>query len=162
MKSKLVKCLSILLSVTVTFGLSGCSMLKDRIPPVSEVQNVFYRDKEILQLLKDYFIATGYADLYVYDDCKTALAGLEKIIIDDQAVVTAFQQLRKKGYEIFDKNENTIKFETWSGIRDVSAGIAYSVDGTPISIEYMTECEQLSEPGWYYYVTDYNKARLKD
>ena len=39
-------------------------------------------------------------------------------------------------------------------------GIAYSINKTdkPV-IEFLTELEQLSENGWYYYKADYNEWR---
>ena len=162
MSEKLLKYLCRFLVVTMLFLTTGCLQFEDKPPSSRDVQKIFERDRETLLFLKDYFISTGYSDLYIYSSCETALAGLEKIVVDDNRAVESFKQLRRKGYEIFDKNDNTIVFEIWSGIRDVSAGIAYSVDGEPISIEYMTEYTPLSENDWYYYVTDYNKARIKD
>lgn len=143
-------------------GTCGCAVLERNPPFVSEVQAIFERDKESLLLVTDYFINAGYTDLYINDDCETALADLDKIHINDAATISAFKQLRSKGYEFFSKKGNTISFGIWSRFRDVGCGIAYSIDGAEISVEYMAESAPLSEDGWYYYVDDFNEWRAQN
>lgn len=86
---------------------------------------------------------------------------LEEIKIRDESVIAAIKRLREKGYTGINKYENTIEFRLWEGIRDLSCGIAYLIEGDEIAIQYVTETEPLPEDGWFYYVTDYEEARIR-
>lgn len=50
----------------------------------------------------------------------------------------------------------------WNRLSDVACGIAYSIDGKEIDIEYLTESVPLSEENWYYYVADFNEWRVRN
>lgn len=157
---KLLALLALMVAILNSF--SGCMLDLLNIPPsLSKVESYFERDKEELYLITNYLIKFGTSDLYTYEDCKTALMDLEKVEISDEKVVAALRRLREKGYTAIDKNGNTIEFRLWEGIRDLSCGIAYLIEGDEIAIQYVTEIEPLPEDEWYYYVTDYEEARSR-
>ena len=157
-KLKMGTCL--ILVVLFLCSVCGCEALGNDVPTALEIQEIFDRDREPLLLIKDYLINTGYSELYIYDDCKTVRIGIDqKIQIDDDAVISALQQLRNSGYKSIAKDGNTIAFWVWSRLSDVGCGIAYSIDGKEISVEYLTESAPLSEGGWYYFVDDFNEWR---
>lgn len=153
---------SFALLIVLLFSLSGCRFVDRRWntpPSYSKVELSFERDKAELYLITDYMIESGVTDLYVYEDCSTALADLEEIEIDDETVVATLKRLKEKGYTEINKFGNTIQFQLWSGIRDISCGIAYLAEDGEIAIQYVTETEPLPENGWFYYVVNYNEWR---
>lgn len=159
---KLKMLICFVLAALILCGLCGCKVFDNEIPTVSEIQDIFDRDKVALLLIKDYLINSGYSEFYIYDDCKTARIGLnQKIQLEDEAIISALQQLRNSGYKSIDKDGNTIAFWVWSKFNDTGCGIAYSIDGKQISIEYLTESVPLSEDGWYYFVDDFNEWRSR-
>ena len=85
----------------------------------------------------------------------------KEIEISDESVIAALKHLRENGYTGINKYRNTIEFRVWEGIRDVSCGIAYLIEDDKIEIQYVTETEPLPEDGWFYYVTDYEEARIR-
>lgn len=148
------------LSAILLAGTCGCSAFRNEVPTVPEIQEIFDRDRDLLLLIKDYFINADYAELYIDEDCETARAGLnDSVHIDDVTVVSALQHLKERGYRFFSKRGNTICFGIWARFRDVGCGIAFSMDGEAISVQYLTEAVPLSEDGWYYYVDDFNEWR---
>ena len=150
------------LTVAILNSFSGCMLDLMNIPPsLSKVESYFERDKEDLYLITDYLIKCGANDLYIHEDSRTALMDLEEIKIRDESVIAAIKRLREKGYTGINKYENTIEFRLWEGIRDLSCGIAYLIEGDEIAIQYVTETEPLPEDGWFYYVTDYEEARIR-
>ena len=86
---------SFALLIVLLFSLSGCRFV-DRLwntpPTYSKVEPFFEQDKAELYLITDYMIESGVTDLYVYEDCSTALADLEEIEIDDETVVATLKR----------------------------------------------------------------------
>ena len=159
---KIVKLLAFFVFITLLFScISGCSLLRNDPPTISEIQEVFDRDKEYLLLITDYLINADYSKIFILEDCETANADLEVILIDDATAVSAFKQLKNRGYTSFSKSGNTIRFGIWTKFNDTGCGIAYSIDGKEISVQYMTESAPLLEDGWYYYVSDFNEWRSR-
>lgn len=149
------------LTITILLSFSGCHVLDllNAPLPLSKVEMYFERDKEDLYLITDYFVESGATNLYIHEDCRTALMDLEEIEIRDESVIAALKRLREKGYTGINKYENTIEFRLWEGIQDVSCGIAYLVEEGEIAIQYVTETEPLPKDGWFYYIVDYNEWR---
>ena len=156
------RALCVFLCLLLALSTCGCSGLGSEVPTVAEIQEIFVRDRELLLLIKDYFISTDDVELYIDEDCETARAGLNgSVHIDDATVVSALQQLKARGYRFFSKDGNTICFGIWARLQDVGCGIAFSMDGEAISVQYLTEAVPLSEDGWYYYVDDFNEWRTR-
>ena len=108
-------------------------------------------------------MASEYTDFFVVDyineNWEIALADLEYVAICNDAVLRALHRLKEQGYENIVKNGNTIEFELWSGIRDISCGIAFVAEGTGADIQFLTEIKHLEQKEWYYYITDYEQWR---
>lgn len=137
-----------------------CSCAATKPPTVTEIQEIFDRDRENILIVTDYFVSSGYSNLIVWDnDCKNMFADRKDVAIEDEAVVTALKALAKNGYQTFSKDGNTVSFCVWSRLADVGCGMAYSIDGEAICVEYLTESAPLSENGWFYYVDDFNEWR---
>ena len=153
-----------LLSIIILPSFSACRVLDGLLnspPSLSKVEMYFERDREDLYLIIDYVIKSGATDLFIYEDCKTALMDSKEIEISDESVIAALKHLRENGYTGINKYRNTIEFRVWEGIRDVSCGIAYLIEDDKIEIQYVTETAPLPEDGWFYYVTDYEEARIR-
>lgn len=152
----------------VLAGFSGCAVFNvsdfgDIPPEFSEIEACFLRDKEDILIIADYMICSGYEDLYINEKGETAWADFADIAIEDKFVSCAVKRLESNDYAYINKVDNTIKFCLWVGLRDVSCGVAYSINGIDEpQLQYMVELKPLSEPGWYYYVTNYNQWRAEN
>lgn len=161
MMKKYVRILCACLVVLLLFCVCGCSATEP--PTVSEIQGIFDRDRENILLVTDYFVSSGYSNLMVRDDdCKNMFADMKDVAIEDEAVVTALKALAKNGYQTFSKSGNTIEFCVWSRLSDVGCGMAYSIDGEAIQVDYLTESAPLAEDGWFYFVDDFNEWRAQN
>ncbi len=132
-------------------------------PSLQYVRRCFERDKEDLLLIQEYLITSEYTDFFVVDyineNWEIALADLEHVEICNDAVLRALQRLKERGYENINKTGNTIEFELWSGIRDISCGIAFVAEGNAADIAFLTEIKHLEQKEWHYYITDYEQWR---
>lgn len=150
---------SFLLAVILCIPLSGCG---NNIPPKREaVESHFWDNWSEIQTVVDYMVDSGYEDFYIMDASGEATADLEKITITDESVLDAISALISDGnYYSISKSGNTIHFVQWWGIKDINCGVAYSINHTdPPEVQFCTTLDPLIEPGWYYYVADYNKWR---
>jgi hypothetical protein len=127
------------------------------------VRRCFERDQDEILLIQEYLITSEYTDFFVVDyineNWEIALADLEYVAICNDAVLRALQHLKEQGYENINKTGNTIEFELWSGIRDISCGIAFVAEGNSADIQFLTEIKHLEQKEWYYYITDYEQWR---
>ncbi len=146
------------------FLLSGCLSLKKTLdtPPSKEnVETTFQTDAEYLKIVCEYCVNSGYNHFFIKDTGFSALADLETVQIEDQNVCAAIRCLREKGYKAFTKIDNTFSAPLWYGkIGDIECGVAYAIpDATQPEVQFMTQCQPLSEDGWFYYVADYHLWR---
>ena len=161
MVKKYVRILCACLVALLLFCACGCSATEP--PTVSEIQGIFDRDRENILLVRDYFAASDYSGIMVWDeDCENMFADSQDVTIEDEAVVAALKALAKNGYITFSKSGNTIEFCVWSRLADVGCGMAYSMDGKAIQVDYLTESVPLAEDGWFYFVDDFNEWRSQN
>ena len=166
MKTYRLPLLAFLLTLVVLFNC--CTLNKQ--PEPNQVYQQFLKHKELIQMITNYMVDTGYTNIYLsagketmnVDADGTMSQGLVEMKISDDAVCAAIQLLFKsKAYIDIDKHDNTIIFLQWMGVQDIGCGIAYSINHIDYpSGEFFTELVPLSEPGWYYFVYDYNQWRV--
>ena len=80
--------------------------------------------------------------------------------IEGEAVIKTMNRLvRKRGYRVIGRNDNTIFFRKWDFF-EKERGIAFSINGEdPPQIEFLVKLEALSEQSWFYYEADYEEFR---
>lgn len=155
-----VTCL-VLLAVMAVLGFSECNRQINTPPDIKEAEQRFRENQKQIQIVVDYMIESEYEDIYIDDDDGSMLVDLEDIPIADKQVISAIKHLLgKKQYRTISKNGNTIAFFQWTGLQDITCGIAYAINSEEqLYIEFATHIEPMTEPGWYYYVEDYNQWR---
>ena len=136
--------------------------IADTPPEVETVESVFYENIDNINTIVRFMEASGYTDIYINETDGTMQADLEELEIEDEAVNAAISQLiGTETYRLISKHGETIRFLQWSAfIKDIGCGITYTIDDaiTP-DIQYVTQLQPLKEPGWYYYVADYELYR---
>lgn len=85
---------------------------------------------------------------------------IKKYKIDDKNVIAAVTRLKNEGYVSVGGSAEESQFVLWTGISDLSCGIAYLAKGDELDIQFVDIVLPLSEEGWYYYTTDYEKFRI--
>ena len=132
-------------------------------PPINEIkmEKIFNNDKRYLNIVVEYF--QNYEDVYITDTMDSAeiSIGGSYIKIDNKIVIESIDYLKKHGYSVIDKENNAICFQRWSNL-DCGRGIAYSINGSEPILQFLTKIEQLSDPNWYYYETDFNEWRRRN
>lgn len=95
-----------------------------------------------------------YRSIYITDSSGSAWADFSNIQLE-QSVFKAVKRLRDSGFYIkFMKSDNVIWFLQWTGTKNISCGIAYSiVKATLPSNEYFTASYEIKD-GWYYYISE--------
>ena len=128
-----------------------------------KMETIFEKDQELLVVITNYFVDSGFENIYIYDDMETGEISIngEHIIVNDAKVVEAISTLKSRNYSVISKNGNTIIFQRWSNL-DNGRGITYSVDGNEPEVQFLTRLEHLSEPNWYYYEEDFNEWRIRE
>lgn len=153
------------ISIIVAVGLIWIAILSLVPPDRDKVEKYFERDKADFAIITEYIINTGYS--YISINKSNIEKGMmftgadtRNKKIEDEMVVKALDRLlKKRGYHVIGKNDNTVFFQKWAMLEE-DRGIAYSINGEDKpSIEFLTKLEPLSENGWYYYEADYNKWR---
>lgn len=150
----------ILLIVLVLFLIIGHTVVNTP-PDINFTQNCFAENRSNIQLVVDYMLKQEYENVYVLDSHGKILADLEEKKIDDPVVCSAIHHLITSNIFVdINKFGNTIEFQLWQGTKDMGCGIAYSIDGVSApDVQFMTECQPLSEEAWFYYIYDYNRWR---
>lgn len=145
--------------MAVIIVLFGCSRF-DTPPTQRDVELCLQEDYDSIQAICQYCIDLGTNDVYIQENGSSVLADFETVEIQDSKISSAIQNLKDKGYYVVGKQGNTIYFDIWRGVRDISCGIAYSLNGTSdLTVQFVTECVPLSKKGWYYYVSNYELDR---
>lgn len=134
-------------------------------PPIDKkkTEKIFMEDIHLLETVKDFLENSPYEDIYIHETMEKGEMSVDgkRIKIENIAVVEAVDRLKKRGYQGFTKNGCTIDFQRWSNL-DCGRGIAYSIDGSEPTLQFLTKIEPLSEPNWYYYECDFNEWRLQN
>lgn len=136
--------------------------IADTPPEVETVESVFYENTDNINTIVRFMEASGYTDIYINETDGTMQADLEELEIEDEAVNAAISQLiGTETYRLISKRGETIEFLQWSAfIKDIGCGIIYTMDDVITQeIPYVTQLQPLKEPGWYYYVEDYELYR---
>lgn len=125
-------------------------------------QDVFDQDREELQAVCDWLLASDYQQIVISSPYEKMFADYSKIRIDEKILPALKYLFDKRGYvDVYkDSEDNTICFGIWSESLDRGGGILYAIDNSQMpTTDYMTQCSELSETGWYYFESDYNEWR---
>ena len=154
-----IRMLALFMILIGSMVLSGCFKPQ---PTVSDVQKKLTKNIENLETVVAFLESTGYDDISICAP-KKMYADFSYVIIEDEAVVAALEELHNKGnYPSIQKNGSTITFRQWQGLTGISCGIAHvPYDWFGPDIQYLTELVSLQEDCWYYYVEDYETWRLE-
>ena len=150
--------------IVLTLGLiiTGCS---SNPPGKESVEKHFQENYNDIQTVVEFMCNSEYDSIHINTADGTMWADFEDgVVIEEKSVRDAIGRLLgassiRQYYYVY-KSGNTIDFLQWKGIAEISSGVAYSINGTDLPyIDYPTVLEPMSEPGWYYYVDDYNTWR---
>lgn len=121
----------------------------------------FQRHKTNMTLISEYFCYSGYDNIYIHNTTEKGMMSVsgKNVVIESKDIIEAIEKLKKRGVEVISKEGNTVYFQLWSGLDD-GRGVAYSIDGSPPILQFLTRLEPLSELNWYYYEEDYNEWRI--
>lgn len=136
-----------------------------RISP-EKMEEIFAEDYELLMVVVQFMIDTGHEKVRINrDDMENSemfvYSSEELLKIEDINVKDSIKELRKRKYSVIGRKDNTIYFLRWS-IRDNGRGIAFSVDGSEPTLQFLTKIVSLPNPNWYYYEEDYNEWRVRN
>lgn len=139
---------------------SGC-MLRSTPPDVTQIEEQFSANYEDIKTVSDFLINSGFKSIQISSSNGEMLGNHEEHAITDKSVIGALENLENIYKSIsISKYNTTIEFVLWTRFRDVGCGVAYSsIENILPGVDYCTELVPLSEPGWYYYVADYNEWR---
>ena len=143
------------------------------IPPTqNKMEKIFGRDKTELTVVCEYLLLIDCDATIVYDgtDCyvekykpnpSTNKLDIVKEKVENEVVRDAIEKLfSRRGYDEIYKGEHTVIFRKWHRGPDWWGGIAYKINKeNQLEIGYVTEFAPLSDDGWYYYESDFNKWR---
>ncbi len=131
-------------------------------PTANEVYEKFSENKESIQIIVDFILENESEEVLIIPEDKEVMIDFVRYPIVDEKLLNALKQLKGAGYEYkaIGRNETTISITQWRGQKDISCGIAYSIDGESIpDVQFATQLEEMQDDGWYYYVADYNEWR---
>ena len=152
------RCICLLLCFSFLLLLGGCSE-----PSYEEVQTAVDQDRLYLLTVIDYLaeICDENESITWHLDDPSHGSPYPPSYPKYSDILSALEHLQNRGYSLISKRRNTVKFILWNRLSDVACGIAYSIDGNEIDIEYLTESVPLLEENWYYYVADFNQWRAR-
>lgn len=115
----------------------------------------FKNEKETMYAVSKYFSDMNYEDIYISFSIGNDImkANGDDIKIESDEVARSLKRLKKNGCSVIEKENNSVYFQMWCNL-DTGRGIAFSVDGTTPTSQYLTKVEKLSEANWYYYEED--------
>lgn len=161
MRTRMPKLGIILLCVLFVF--EGCAWWVNPHSPESAEKKLskYFSD---IETVNNYMIDTKYSSFYIDSIDGKAFADLNHVTINDKEIIISITNLLKFGeVESISMRDNTINYTLWFGHQEISCGIAYSINQIdPPEITYVTELVQLTKPGWYYYVADFNEWRVRN
>ena len=116
-----------------------------------KTEKIFAKDYELLLVAAKYLENSNYDNIYIPDlESWAKYANKGETEIENIKANKAIKVLKRKGYSIIGKENNTIYFQRWANLK-YGRGIAYSIDGKEPILEYLIKAEPLSISNWYYY-----------
>lgn len=124
------------------------------------VERRFELNQNAFQTVVDFLIQQKYDSIIIKDDSMMQ-ADFQDVVIQDETVKKALQQIFALRVDMsVYKHANTIEFHWWTHPQNISSTLAYSINHITLpDVQFSTEMMQLSEPGWYYVIEDYNLWR---
>lgn len=156
------KIIPLVLALSLLFLMSGCTRA-EKYPGIEYAEAHLQQDSEALQTLVQWLQKSEYSYIVFRSTEDTMFVEFEHIPIPEDIRPTIDRLFKNNKYTkiIKDKEEKTIQFLYWTSFFEKDCGLLYALDKTvQPSAQYMTQCEPLSEDGWYYYFSDYNKSRI--
>lgn len=158
--------LLVIISVAILLSaLSGCSdiwELGENPPDYDAIKKIYEEHQNDMDMIVAYIQNAEYEWVHFDEPNGTMSADFQKNIpITDPKLASVVKKLLDHGavQEIYS-NKGHVVFCCWSSVKEKSCGIAYSFDHTKTpDVQYATELIAFSEPGWFYYVEDYNEYR---
>ncbi len=133
-----------------------------------KIEQELHKNYETLLEITSYIENTGFENVniqaadYIYDDGDYGtwyvengdVEGIENI--ENQYFIDTISELfNKRKYQVIAKNGNTIYFQLWANL-DAGSGIAYSIDGSKPTLQFLTKLEKIDKENWYYYEENFN------
>lgn len=88
------------------------------MPNYTKIEKSFRDNKEILVEVTNFLSKSLYPEVYISDTMEkgTMFTGAETgdIQIENENVIKSIFMLKRKGYSVIEKNENTIIFQKWT------------------------------------------------
>lgn len=169
-KNKLI--IKIIIVLLIVCGIIIFMWLRSLFGPYSsqkKIEREFYKNYETILEITSYIENTGFENVniqatdYIYDDGDYGtwyvkngdVEGVENI--ENQYFVEMISELfNKRKYQVIAKNENTIYFQLSANI-DAGSGVAYSIDGSEPTLQFLTKSEKMDKENWYYYEENFNE-----
>ena len=174
-KKVLLSFFIILLNVFILISLAGCGNFASPHQTLEDMEYDFHVNNVHLLAVVEYLINVGYDRITVrpigrdvrrshVDEIELFMFETRSWIpVDNKEVCYSLNALFDAGYQSITKSENFIRFVRWAGL-DVGRGLVYSIDGSipdETDIQFLTFIEPISEPRWFFYVSDFNEWRSR-
>ena len=162
MKTKII---ALLLMLLVSLELcSGCSYSVSSFG-IEEAEGFFFRHETDLMVLVEFLENQDYKQIFISRSDGTALADLKTITIQNSTVIQSLEAVMGDGCRSISKNadKNSIQFVLWTRTRDeADSGLLFPLtrEKDP-EAQFQTELIPMNNDGWYYYLAEYNKWRIK-
>ena len=173
-KKKLVFVILVFIVIIVIF--LTIKLSKENYSTDKKIKKEFYDNYDIISCITETLEEIPYSNIniqnvdYIYNDgnfgtwyvCddEIGIEGIKKI-----PNVKLIEMLNKifteRKYQLVSKNDKTISFQLWSNLDD-GRGIAYTPDGNPPTLQFLTKFEKLKKENWYYYEENFNEWRLNN
>ena len=130
-------------------------------PTLEEAEKYFEENRKDLEIVADFLINESN-DVYIMHYAHRWENWKNTELTND--VRKAIERLRNGQYKIcITKDEDTIGITIWfPAVLEMSSGFIYSINGKePPVVQFATTLKPLSEPGWYFYIEDFNTWRLQ-
>ncbi len=128
----------------------------------AEIIAEYEKSKDILNESVQLLLASDIDSIYIYYDGEKWVYkpdGFQGVTVENVNRIIDIAQKRK--YSVIDKADNYIYFQLWSNL-DAGRGIAYTLDGNPPTLQFLTKYEKLDDENWYYYEEDFNEWRRRN
>lgn len=169
-KIKLI--IKIIIVILIVFGIIIFMWLKSLFGTYSsqkKVEQEFHKNYETILEITSYIENTGFETVnlqatdYIYDDGNYGtwyvkngdVEGVENI--ENRYFIDTISELfNKRKYQVIAKNGNTIYFQLWANL-DEARGVAYSIDGSEPTLQFLTKSKKMDKENWYYYEENFNE-----
>lgn len=141
----------------VACTLFGCAS-SEKPPEFGEAEAYFMSHRNDIRTMTDFLLEQD--EVYIISS-EHSIDNWKDTPLNKE-IIEAMKRLRgNQSQQLIKKSGNTIIITIFfPKVREISSGFAYSINGadTPC-VEYAIEMTPLSEPGWYYFVEDFNSWR---